>query len=309
MDAEICRNFIYLMTKFPDKLINGQYKIEDDQHFKQYCNNDSCDTDLEKVNAGCLYLLDAFYKNSDLFQSVANSNINIVEYIIIWLSYMLTLKENTSSSMSHLQHFYTTYINGGDKYKNSITGVTEYTNYKDLIDKTNMMKMDIKDISKFYDAFKTLCEMYTAFDESTSNCTKCSEKANQFVEKYKELNGDSSNTEGTSYNKILSTLSTDYNNLKNKCSNIASFPEINTSTNTAKITKQTSEQTVQNSAQTSEVALLSSSIGNKLIPVLSIFGAIAFFLGIGYKYSLFKSRKRSRKQHLREKLKNKEENE
>ncbi|SCL81543.1 BIR protein [Plasmodium berghei] len=296
MDAEICRNFIYLMTKFPDKLINGQYKIEDDQHFKQYCNNDSCDTDLEKVNAGCLYLLDAFYKNSDLFQSVANSNINIVEYIIIWLSYMLTLKENTSSSMSHLQHFYTTYINGGDKYKNSITGVTEYTNYKDLIDKTNMTKVDIKDISKFYDAFKTLCEMYTAFDEDTSNCTKCSEKANQFVQKYKELN----NNKGSSYNKILSTLSTDYNNLKNKCSNIASFPEINTSTNIEKSPEQAS---VQNSAQTSEVTSLSSSIGNKLIPVLSIFGAIAFFLGIGYKYSLFKSRKRSRKQHLRERPK------
>ncbi|CXH19895.1 Plasmodium variant antigen protein Cir/Yir/Bir, putative [Plasmodium berghei] len=75
--------------------------------------------------------------------------------------------------------------------------------------------------------------------------------------------------------------------------------KINTSTNTAKRPEQAS-------AQASEVTLSSSSIGNKLIPVLSIFGAIAFFLGIGYKYSLFKSRKRSRKQHLREKVKNKE---
>ncbi|SCL83820.1 BIR protein [Plasmodium berghei] len=282
MDANICSNFLLVRTNFPDELdSNKSYQFKDDHHFKTYCNNDSCDTDLEKVNAVCLYFFKEFFGSSELFKSVAKSNINIVDYIIIWLSYMLILKENTSSSMSHLQHFYTTYINGGDKYKNSITGVTEYTSYKDLIEKKHdLMKVDIKDISKFYDAFKTLCEMYSAFDGSTSNCTKCSEKANKFVQKYKELNGDSSNTEGTSYNKMLSTLSTDYNNLKNKCSNIASFPEINTSTNIEKSPEQAS---VQNSAQTSEVTSLSSSIGNKLIPVLSIFGAIAFFLGIGYK--------------------------
>ncbi|SCL86693.1 Plasmodium variant antigen protein Cir/Yir/Bir, putative [Plasmodium berghei] len=147
--------------------------------------------------------------------------------------------------------------------------------------------------------------MYSVFDVDKNDCTKCSDKANQFVEKYKNLNENSNNTEGSPYRKILSTLSTDYNNLKNKCSDSSSFPSIETT----QISVKGSEQTVQNSAQTSEVALLSSSIGNKLIPVLSIFGAIAFFLGIGYKYSLFKSRKRSRKQHLREKLKNKEENE
>ncbi|SCL83030.1 Plasmodium variant antigen protein Cir/Yir/Bir, putative, partial [Plasmodium berghei] len=284
---------------------NGQYKIVDDQHFKEYCDNNKCDSDLEKVNAGCLYFFNAFFKNSSLFESVAKSNIDIVEYIIIWLSYMLTLKENTSSSMSHLQHFYTTYINGGDKYKKSITGVSGYNCYKEIMDtKKDLMNISNENMSKFYDAFILLCEIYSTFDGSTSNCTKCSEKANKFVEKYKNLNENSNNTEGSSYNKILSTLSIDYNNLKNKCNDTLSFPSIETAQNTTKIT----EQTVQNSAQTSEVTSLSSSIGNKLIPVLSIFGAIAFFLGIFYKYSLFKSRKRAQKQYLREKLKNKEEN-
>ncbi|SBW38311.1 BIR protein [Plasmodium berghei] len=297
MNKDVCSNFIYLMTNFPDQLdSDGKYKIEDDQHFKQYCSNQNCVNELEKINAGCLYLFDEFFKNSSVFKSVAKSNIDIVEYIIIWLNYMLNLKKNNDGSDS-LTYFYTTNINN-DKYTNIIGGVDAYSSYKDLIDKTNMMNMDIKDISKFYAPFKLLCEIYNEFDDDNKNCT-CLEKANQFVKKYQELDGDSNNTEGTSYNKILSTLSTDYNNLKNKCNDTLSFPSIETAQNTTKIT----EQTVQNSAQTSEVASLSSSIGNKLIPILSIFGAIAFFLGIGYKYSLFGFRKRSQKRHLREKLK------
>ncbi|SCL87535.1 Plasmodium variant antigen protein Cir/Yir/Bir, putative, partial [Plasmodium berghei] len=282
----------------------------DDHHFKEYCDNNKCDSDLEKVNAGCLYFFNAFFKDSSLFEFVAKSNIDIVEYIITWLSYMLNLKKNEENNITNLNHFYSVYINGGDKYKKSITGVSGYTSYKDLIDKKkDLMDISNENMSKFYDAFKSLCEMYTEFDDTNKNCTKCSGKAKEFVEKYKNLNENSNNTEGSPYRKILSTLSTDYNNLKNKCSDSSSFPSIETTQISVKGSEQTSEKTVQNYAQTSEVALLSSSIGNKLIPVLSIFGAIAFFLGIGYKYSLFKSRKRSRKQHLREKLKNKEENE
>ncbi|SCL83748.1 Plasmodium variant antigen protein Cir/Yir/Bir, putative, partial [Plasmodium berghei] len=47
-----------------------------------------------------------------------------------------------------------------------------------------------------------------------------------------------------------------------------------------------------------------SSIGNKLLTVLSIFGVTTFFLGISYKYLLFGRRKRAQKQYLREKIKN-----
>ncbi|SCL86671.1 BIR protein [Plasmodium berghei] len=300
MDAEICKNFLLVRTNFPDQLdSDGEYKFKDDGHFKKYCSGNNCSSNLEKVNAGCLYFFDEFFKDSSVFKSVANSNIDIVDYIIIWLSYMLNLKENDYNNS--LNHFYTTYINN-EKYKNPIDGVEAYSNYKNIIEKKHdLTKMNIKDISKFYDSFILLCEMYTAFNDDNKNCTNCSEKANKFVKKYQELDGDSNNTEGTSYSKILSTLSTDYNNLKNKCSNIPTLPEVNTSQNTPK-------SPGQNSAQTSEVTPLSSSIGNKLIPVLLIFSAIAFFLGIFYKYSLFKSRKRAQKQYLREKLKNKEEN-
>ncbi|CXJ30287.1 BIR protein [Plasmodium berghei] len=298
MNKDVCSNFIYLMTNLEYDSSNKKYQIIKDDHFKQYCSNQNCVNELEKISAGCLYLFNEFFKDSSVFNSVAKSNINIVDYIIIWLSYMLNLKENNDGT-SNLTYFYTTNINN-DKYTNTIDGVEGYTSYKDLIDKKkDLMDISNENMSKFYDAFKSLCEMYTEFDDTNKNCTKCSGKAKEFVEKYKNLNENSNNTEGSPYRKILSTLSNDYNNLKNKCDSFPTISEINTSTNTAKRPEQAS-------AQASEVTLSSSSIGNKLIPVLSIFGAIAFFLGIGYKYSLFKSRKRSRKQHLREKVKNKE---
>ncbi|SCL83227.1 Plasmodium variant antigen protein Cir/Yir/Bir, putative, partial [Plasmodium berghei] len=249
MDAEICKNFLLVRTNFPDQLdSDGEYKFKDDGHFKKYCSGNNCSSNLEKVNAGCLYFFDEFFKDSSVFKSVANSNIDIVDYIIIWLSYMLNLKENDYNNS--LNHFYTTYINN-EKYKNPIDGVEAYSNYKNIIEKKHdLTKMNIKDISKFYDSFILLCEMYTAFNDDNKNCTNCSEKANKFVEKYKELN--SNNNKGSSYDKILSTLSTDYNNLKNKCSDSSSFPSIETT----QISVKGSEQTVQNSAQTSEVALL-----------------------------------------------------
>ncbi|CXH19850.1 BIR protein [Plasmodium berghei] len=311
MDAEICRNFLLVTTNFPDKLDNdGKYYFKDDQHFKQYCSNQNCVNELEKVNAGCLYLLYTFFGSSDLFKSVANSNINIVEYIIIWLSYMLNLKEQ-SGSMTNLEYFNKTYINSNEKYTNSITGVTEYSSYKDLIyKKHDLTKVDIKDISEFYDAFILLCEMYTGFDTNTSNCTTCSEKANKFVKKCKDLienYNNNNNKKSSSYNKILSTLSTDYDNFKIYCNSKGAdcedyplFPEIKTTQLPVQNSENNSEQFY---GHISEDTSSSSPIANKLFIVLSAFGAIAFFLGISYKYSLFGFRKRSQKQHLRGKLK------
>ncbi|SBW38329.1 Plasmodium variant antigen protein Cir/Yir/Bir, putative, partial [Plasmodium berghei] len=122
------------------------------------------------------------------------------------------------------------------------------------------------------------------------------------------------NINGTVRSKIFSTLSTDYDNIKNECKdaqcrNFPILPKIKTTKNATKDPEQASEtisvtNSVQTSAQTSEVTSSSSSIGNQLFTVLSIFGAIAFFLGISYKYSLFGRRKRAQKQYLREKIKN-----
>ncbi|CDS45012.1 PIR protein [Plasmodium yoelii] len=287
MNKEVCGRFKNVWTNFTYDSSKKSYQIKNDNDFKKYCNNQNCVDELEKINAGCLYLLNEFFLDSSSLKNHAKSNPNIVEYIMIWLSYILSLKKNTST-ISHLQHYYDTYINGSEYYKQSINGVEDNRNYMDLLNKKkHFLDMDIKYISKFYEVFKLLCEIYAEFDENTLNCTNFSQKANTFAKKYNELCENSDITSNSPYNQLLSNLSTDYYNLKKKCEYSSSLPEI-----TTKFFEQSSQVT------------LSSSTVNKLFIVLSIFGAIGIFLGISYKYSLFGFRKRFQKQKLKEKLKN-----
>ncbi|CXI14729.1 BIR protein [Plasmodium berghei] len=320
MNDHVCRRFLFVRSWFPDKLDkNKNYQFISDEHFKKYCTSNRCIGDLEKINAGCLYLFKELFGSFDLFKY--HNNINIVDYIIIWLSYMLNLKEQAGNK-SNLQYFYKTYINN-DMYTNTIGGVEGYTSYKDLIDKKfYFLSMDKSIISKLYDAFKLLCNMYTEFDATNPTNKNYLDCAKKFVKKYQELNGNSNITGNSSYNKLLSTLSNDYDNFKKKCSGanctnlppLATIEEIKTSEqssaynpahSSAQIPAHSSSQSSEQfSGHISEDPSSSSSIGNKLFTVLSIFGAIAFFLGISYKYSLFRFRKRAQKQYLREKIKN-----
>ncbi|CDS44931.1 hypothetical protein YYC_02105 [Plasmodium yoelii 17X] len=296
MNKQMCKILISTSNSFSNNLDKDRkYQFNMNEGiFSNYCTSNNCSTNHEKINAGCLYLLDAFFKDSKLFETVAKSNINVVEYIMIWLSKILKLIE--PSENESLKFFYDIYIQNDGRYKNTINTIEGCNNYKDLIDKKKMKDMKIKDISKLYDAFYSLCMMYIEFDEENPKCNKYLTDANNFVEKYKKLKADSSIIEKSSYIQLLSTLLTDYNNFINKysvnCPN-SSFPTI-----------EKAEKFVGSIEQISEVASSNSSIGNKLFIVLSIFGAIAFFLGISYKYSLFGFRKRFQKQKLREKLKN-----
>ncbi|CDU20355.1 PIR protein [Plasmodium yoelii] len=288
MDKEVCGRFKNVWTNFTYDSSDKSYKFTNNNS-NTFCGNNSCDSNIEKINAVCLYLFNQFFGDSS--SPKKHNNINIVEYIMIWLSYMLNLIENNDNNISNLKHFYDTNIKN-DKYTKSIVKVEGCKNYKELIDKTNLMSMDIKDISKFYEAFKSLCEMYTEFNESTSNCTNISQKAKEFVTKYDNLSENSGVTSNSPYNKLLCTLSSDFNNLKNKCNDSSSFPTIDKTKSTIKCPEEISDATS------------SSSTANKLFIVLSIFGAIAIFLGISYKYSLFGFRKRFQKQKLKEKIKN-----
>ncbi|ETB61169.1 hypothetical protein YYC_02095 [Plasmodium yoelii 17X] len=293
MNKEACERFKNVWTNFKYDSSNGNYKINDDGDFKKYCNNGNCASDLERINAASLYLFNEFFGDSSSLKNYGKNNIDIVEYIIISFSYMLSLLKNNENDS--LKFFYTTYISN-DKYKKGITHVEGCGNYKDLIDnKQDLTTIDIKEISKFYEPFKLLCEMYTEFDEHKKDCATYSDKASQFATKFEELNKDSNITKNGLYRKILSilyTLSNDYDNFKNKCNDSSLFPTIDKTKITIKCPEQISEVTS------------SSSTANKLFIVLSIFGAIAIFLGISYKYSLFGFRKRAQKQYLREKIKN-----
>ncbi|ETB60541.1 hypothetical protein YYC_02374 [Plasmodium yoelii 17X] len=276
---------------------DNNYQFKDKNFLDSYCDSNKCESDFQRIDGGCLYLFNQIFGTSEFFKSVANSNINIVDYILIWLSYMLSLKEQVG--ISNLQYFYNTTIDN-DRYKKTITGVENYyENYKYLIDKKKyFLGMDKKIISNFYEAFKLLCEMHAEFDDTSSYCANCSKNASNFVNKYKEMNENSDITNNGSYNKLLSTLSEDYDNFINKYNNNQHFKS--SPLPTIEEIKTSAHKILQSSEDTST----SSSVTNKLFTVLSIFGVIAFLLGISYKYSLFGFRKRFQKQKLREKVKN-----
>ncbi|ETB63533.1 hypothetical protein YYC_00010, partial [Plasmodium yoelii 17X] len=273
-----CEKFENLWDKFPDKLdTSNNYQFKTENFLDSYCDGKGCDNDLDKINAGFFYLLNQFFGNSES-SYYAKNNINIVDYIMLWLSYMLNLKPQVGN-VNNLQYFYNTTINN-HRYKNSIPDVKEYKNYKDLIDKKKyFLDMDRNIIFNFYEAFKLICEMYNNFDDSRSHCTNCSQYAKKFTEKYEKINQNYDITSNSSYKQLLSTLSTDYNNFKkyytSKGGDSKDIPSISSVENM--------QTYAYSSGQGSEDTPSSSSITTRLFTVLSIFGAIAFFLGISYK--------------------------
>ncbi|VTZ70668.1 CIR protein [Plasmodium chabaudi chabaudi] len=288
----------------PTGIISTGVSCSNDSVLNEYCpikregGNRQCDTNNDKISAGFIWLLISFENLCDS-QCSDDENEKYAEYGILWLGYRLN--QILDEEITTLKDFYTKYIKDNK----------DDVDYKDrLDDKINSMDINIKDISNIYEAFGILCEMYTAHNENDKECTNCSQYADEFVQKIEELNKDPSIARNDSYSKILSTLSNDYNYLKNHyatncsgCSNIPNFPEIKTphfSVETS--TPSHVQDNPDSSLQGSEVTSSSSSVASKLIPVLSIF-AISLFLGIAYKYSLFGFGKRVHRKHLREKLK------
>ncbi|EUD69601.1 hypothetical protein YYG_05184, partial [Plasmodium vinckei petteri] len=287
-----CKFFEIIWKDFPDTLHDGNYQFKNNDINDTYCNLDSCKTDIDKIMAGWLYFFKTIIGDSESITNGATSNMNTVQYITIWLSYMLSLKND--KNVTKLYDFYTEYINE-DGYGKIITADEAYNSYSDIINKKHdLMNMDINDISKFYNAFKNLCSMYNDINKDTPDCSKYYRKAKTFFDEYNKLNENSDNNENSSYRKILSTLSTDYDHFKKycdeKCTGCSSIPSLPTT------------KTTQLSAHISEDTSSSSSIASKLIPALLIF-AIPLFLGIAYKYSLFGFDKRLHRQYLREKIK------
>ncbi|CDS44887.1 PIR protein [Plasmodium yoelii] len=288
MDDSLCSNFDLLRLHLPDEL-GGIPKSEFNKitNFDKYCPNNNCDTDLEKITIGFLWLLGKYFTKYPKIGDNEYITQPFFIYIILWLSYKLN--QNLDHKTSNINEFYTQHVIGNTKYSNFTGDSNKFTFLEEFINKQkDLLDIDFKDLSKFYDASKLICSMYANKATNTDN-KKLLNDATSFVIKYKKLK-DGSNTEGTSNNQILSALSNDYDYLKNKCKNVQPLPEI-----TADISAL---------ASTLEDASSSSPMGNKIFTVLSIFGAIAFFLGISYKYSLFGFRKRAQKQYIREKIKN-----
>ncbi|EAA22921.1 PIR protein [Plasmodium yoelii] len=305
MDYDLCKKFDTLRNYLPDDLSNSTTSdINNLGNAKNYCSNGEpgkteCKTDFDKIKAGCLWLFEQLFVEN-------KKNISTVEYIIIWLGYKLNQK--TYDEAKDLNDFYNKYIENNRHYinckqgdvgcSNLLNSNTGYTNYKEIIDKRKkMLNINIKNMSKFYDAFKLLCNMYTELGGSNTENKTYLENASKFVKKYKELNDDSGNTKDEAYCQALSTLSIDYINFKSSC---ADSDDCN---NIPSLTSTETEEIVMKSSGNICDDTPSLSIVKKLILALLIFSVISIFLGIFFKCSLFVLRKRAQKQYLREKLK------
>ncbi|EAA22360.1 putative yir3 protein [Plasmodium yoelii yoelii] len=242
-------------------------------HFDYYCPDSNCDTDEKRVCSGFLALL-------KLFEGIDNNekieSDKLAEYAILWLSYKLNQK--TENGTTKLYDFYNENIKKNSYYDKHITAGDKIN--KDVIEKKiKSMNMNIKDISNFYDPFKSLCKMYREHYENNKPCMPCLENAGEFFEKCEKVKNTLDITKGSSYSQLWYSLSNDYDKFKekynsDKCGYVPSL-----------------------------VACPRSSVTkNTLIKIAIIFVALSILLGVSYKYSLFGFRKKVKKR-LRRKLK------
>ncbi|SCL85411.1 Plasmodium variant antigen protein Cir/Yir/Bir, putative, partial [Plasmodium chabaudi adami] len=168
MTENMCQKFNNVWSDFSDSVDEyGNYTFNDDGYSTNLFTNKKCDNDIDKVNAVSFWLfVQNFGDNFSLTKNV-DSNTNIFHYIMIWLIYTLKLKSDDK-----VMEFYNTCINPDQDYISSIKDTNSYDIYKDPISsKLYLMNRDIKDISKFYDALKSLCNMYNEFEGDNSDCT------------------------------------------------------------------------------------------------------------------------------------------
>ncbi|SCL84569.1 CIR protein [Plasmodium chabaudi chabaudi] len=247
----------------------------------QECNN------YEEITGSAFISLLIYLKNY-----VENDKLS--QYAILWLCYEL----NKKNEISNLNEFYNKYIKAIEEYVKGSHAAEAYNSCMNIINKKQyLMSVDIKEMSKIYEALKFLCKLYTGCNDKEKNYSNYSQDANDFVKEFQKLNDDRSITENDSYSQILYTLFNDYNSFKNdcakhcsKCIDIPTLPDINLPQNF-----------VQDKVESSGVTSPSSSIAKTLIPALLIF-AIPVFVGIAYKYSLFGIDKRLQRIHSRGKL-------
>ncbi|CAD2107815.1 CIR protein PIR protein [Plasmodium vinckei] len=272
-----------------------------------YCHygnkSGKCNGYFQMASSGVIHLLKKLKGMSGLECD------KLAEYAILWLCYKLNIKPN--NNFTDLNKFYNQYIVNNNSYNEKINGSNGLT-YKEIIDKKKNL-INTNEISKFYVPFHILFSFYNLINANNKNWTYYSHYPKLFANKFEELNNDSKNIEVISYNKMLSTLSDDYNNLKNKYGkniplDFPSIPKIvpikDSAQNLVEIPVDNSgKSSGQTFVQTPEVTSSDSSISTTLIPALSTFSVIPVFLGIAYKYSLFGIDKLFQRQYLRKKLK------
>ncbi|ETB59976.1 hypothetical protein YYC_02816 [Plasmodium yoelii 17X] len=273
MSKELCESINTIDKSFDDDPNNSEKDTSTDL-IKFVFPHSKCISDEEDIISGFILLLNMI---GNLKETIDSDK--LVEYPILWLSYKLNQKKENGTTK--LYDFYTNNIETSDCYDELIGTNSDSKIKKDVIcKKIESMNIDIKDISNFYDAFKSLCNMYSELNENNNQCKTCFENAGELFEKYEKLKNALDINKGSSYYQLLSSLSDDYKKFKEKynaleCSSTLPF-----------------------------LACPRNSVTKNILIIIGIiFVAASILLGVSYKCSLFGFRKRSQKQKLREKIK------
>ncbi|CAD2102813.1 CIR protein PIR protein [Plasmodium vinckei lentum] len=268
-------------------------------HYGNSSGQGKCKNYIEMASSGAIHLL----KNLKKYNLEDDK---LAEYAILWLRYKLNQKAPYNNTK--LNDFYTDHIEKNNDYNKKIKDDdNDSLTYKEIIDKKKDL-MNINEMTKFSYPFSLLLFLYNENKANNLNCTKYWGKAKDFADRFEGINKDPNNIEDSSYNKILSTISNDYDILKKKCDKFPSLPKIDPKKRSAqKSVEIPVDNSVKDSGQptalSSEVTSSSSSILSTLIPGLSVVSVIPVFLGIAYKYSLFGIDKIFQRQYIRKKFK------
>ncbi|ETB59313.1 hypothetical protein YYC_02832 [Plasmodium yoelii 17X] len=172
MDSKVCESINSIDKYFDDDPNNSGENSYGDL-LNTYCPNNNCSSDEDKIISGFIMLINTL--------EILESD-KIVEYASLWLSYKLNQKKE--NGIIKLYDFYTNRIGTNNFYMDKISNYSYNHINKDIIDsKIRSIDIDIKDISNFYDAFKSLCNMYIEVDAENYQCNKCLENAGEFFEK------------------------------------------------------------------------------------------------------------------------------
>ncbi|EAA19763.1 putative bir1 protein [Plasmodium yoelii yoelii] len=306
--SKVCGDFDTFWRFFRDGLNDSKEYNFQSRTFKKYCSDENCNNDIDKINAGCLWLINNIFGTSDF--SVDNNTLkDDASCIMIWLGYILSLK--TFDKISTLNDFYSKHIEKNTMYTDHKINYQERYNKEVMGGIKEYMDINITHMPKFYELLKLLCNMNSDIKKSSSN--DILQHANKFVDEYGKLLNDNKNIDGSSYNKLLLVLSRYYINFgkgseyRSKATDFPSLPTKKTTENDGisdtKVTETAENggrsdpkvtETIESSSGTeqsnivtiipiSNTELSGSSLVNKIILFLSIFGAIAILGGISYK--------------------------
>ncbi|VTZ80354.1 PIR protein [Plasmodium yoelii] len=264
----------------------------------QHCPNQNCDNDDKKISSAFIALL-KFYKEYVDMKNLESDK--IAESAILWLGHKLNQKKENGTTT--LNDFYTEHIKTNSEYEENISNHNKIKK-DDIENKIKSMNIDIKDIFNFYEVFKLLCRMDGELDKKETQCNTCLKNAGEFYEKYEKLKNTLDINKGSSYFQLWLSLSKDYDKFKEKYSgkcNDINFPEAcpRSSVTNSPVTECSVTKIQVTNSPVTECSLTKST----LIPIAIIFVVASILLGVSYKYSLFEFRKKTQKQHLREKLK------